>query len=172
MAPLFQRLFPLSQARPSADLTRRGAGFPSVQVGACALAVLLFLLPDSARTQTGGCSEQSRPVTTGTDSPEQQGLKAFIDPATGELISEPVDMQPAEAPAKAPAQPELPVEERPDGTLVLDLTENPVNELRVEKVGGKLVECHREVGAHPEESAAHRYESGADRTQTDRNEER
>jgi hypothetical protein len=116
------------------------------------------VLPDNARAQTGGCSEQPRPVTAGTDSPEQQGLKVFIDPATGELISEPVDVQPAEAPAKAAAQPELQVEERPDGTLVLDLTENPVNELRVEKVDGKLVECHREVGAN--------------RAQTDRDEKR
>jgi hypothetical protein len=123
------------------------------------------LLPGSARTQTGGCSEQSRPLIAGTDSPEQQGLKVFIDPATGELISEPVDEHPAEAPAKTAAQPELPVEERPDGTLVLDLTENPVNELRVEKVDGKLVECHREVGANPEESAARQHESGADRNE-------
>jgi hypothetical protein len=144
MAELFQRALPSSHARLSAVSPRRGVGFPSVPFRACALAVLLLLLPDSARTQTGGCSEQSRPETAGTDSPEQPGLKAFIDPDTGELISEPVDMQPAEAPAQAAAQPELPVEERPDGTLVLDLTENPVNELRVEKVAGKLVECHRE----------------------------
>ena len=151
MAQLFQRLFPSSQARPPADLIWRGPGFPFAQVRACALAILLFLLPDTARPETGGCSEQPSPVNAGTDSPGQPGLKVFVDPDTGELISEPADAQPAEAPAKVADQPELPVEVRPDGTLVLDLSENPVNELRVEKVDGKLIECHHEVSAHAQE---------------------
>ena len=172
MAPLFQRLFPSSQARPPADLTRRGLGFPFGQVAACALAILLFLLPDTARPETGACSEQPSQVTAGTDSAGQQGLKVFIDPDTGELISEPAATQPAEAPAKVADQPELPVEVRPDGTLVLDLTDNPVNELRVEKVDGKLIDCHREVSAQPGKNDAGQHDSGTDPAGPDRHDER
>ena len=172
MAPLFQRLFPSHHARARAGLTRCGLGFHFGQVTVCAVAVLLFLLPDTAHSETGGCSEQPPPVTAGTDSPEQQGLKVFIDPDTGELITEPAAAQPAQAPAKAVDQPELPVEVRPDGTLVLDLTENPVNELRVEKVDGKLIECHHEVSAQPGENNASQHESGTDRAGSDRDEER
>jgi hypothetical protein len=108
----------------------------------------------------------------GNDTPEQQGLKVFIDPDTGELISKPATAQPADAPAKVADQPELPVEVRPDGTLVLDLRENPVNELRVEKVDGKLIECHHEVSAHPRNNNGSRLESGTDRAAADRDDER
>jgi len=158
MAPLVQRLFPSTHAR--------------APLAASALAILLFLLPDTARPDTGGCSEQPSPVAAGTDSTEQRGLKVFIDPVTGELISEPAATQPAPAPAKVADQPELPVEVRPDGTLVLDLTANPVNELRVEKVDGKLIECHHEVSAQPGENNAGQHESGTDPAGPDRHDER
>jgi len=163
MAPLFQPLCPSRSLSPRADLVQRELGFPSRQATTCALAILLFLLPDTARPEAGACSEQPAPVTAGSEPTEQQGLKVFIDPDTGELVSAPVATQPAEAPAKVADQPELPVQVRPDGTLVLDLSENPVNELRVEKVDGKLIECHQEVSAHPGEKDARQHESGTDR---------
>lgn len=172
MASLFQRVFPSGPVRARAVLTRRSLGFPFGQVAACTFAILLFLFPDTARPDAGACSEQPSPVTAGTDSARQQGLKVFIDPETGELISEPAASEPAQARAKVADQPELPVEVRPDGTLVLDLTDNPVNELRVEKVDGKLIDCHREVSTQPGENDTSQHESVTDPAGPDRQDER
>ena len=172
MANLFQPIIPSHLALPRADAGKRDAVFPLHRVVLFLIAVLLYAHPDSARSATGGCSEPTSAVPAGTEAPEQQGLKVFIDPVTGELISEPAAIQPAQAPAKVADQPELPVEVRPDGTLVLDLTANPVNELRVEKVDGKLIECHHEVSAQPGENNAGQHESGTDPAGPDRHDER
>jgi len=175
MAKQFQSLISLHRALPWAAARGWGAVFPLQQVATLLIALLLCMHPGSARSATGACSEPTPAAPVGSQSAEQEGLKVFIDPDTGELISAPAatdGTQPAEAPAKAPDQPELPVEVRPDGTLVLDLSENPVNELRVEKVDGKLIECHHEVSAQSEDNDASQHESGTDRAGADRDDER
>jgi hypothetical protein len=76
------------------------------------------------------------------------GLKAYVDPATGELIDRPPAGEPPAAPAEPPATaPEIPVQVRPDGTVVADISDRFMNDVRVEIIDGKVVTCHRAAPA-------------------------
>jgi hypothetical protein len=71
-------------------------------------------------------------------------VKAYVDPDTGELISTPPpgQAQPPEPPAST-EEPEYRTETLPDGTVRLDLSERPPEELHAEVVNGRTVVCHR-----------------------------
>lgn len=116
---------------------------------------LLAAWPAAGRAaEPEGCSERGVPPATSAaaSSAPTQGLKAYVDPETGELLSEPPPGEP-EAPdsaSTAPEEPEYETETRPNGTRVLDLSKRPPEELQAEVVDGKAVFCHR-PGSVPSE---------------------
>jgi hypothetical protein len=121
-----------------------------------ALALLAAWPAAGFAAEPEGCSEQRVPPakSPATASPPTEALKAYVDPETGELLSEPPQGEP-EAPdsaASAPEEPQYEAETRPDGTVVLDLSERPLEELRAEVVDGKIVSCHG-PGSAPSESS-------------------
>lgn len=110
---------------------------------ACPL-FLAFVFATSlpAWAASSGCGEDHQ-------THRDEGLKAYIDPDTGELLSEPPPGEAAGAAEGAQAEPTIPeptVQTLPDGTLMLDLSDQPANELRAEIIDGKLVTCHRPSG--------------------------
>jgi len=113
------------------------------------LLFILFVLNPASLVWAGesGCSQPEpqdnvqKPTAAADD-----GLRAFVDPDTGELISEPASSRSQSAGAEpSPPSPELTEQVLADGTIMLDLREQPVTELRAEIVDGQLVTCHRQA---------------------------
>jgi len=73
------------------------------------------------------------------------GLQAFIDPQTGELVSEPPGGRTTlpDAPAAA-SRPELIEEVRPDGSAIMRLDDRFMTPLQAGIIEQKLVICHGE----------------------------
>ena len=91
-----------------------------------------------------GCQQ---PSEAGIHAP---GLKAYVDPLTGELISEPPASSSPDEGLSAPRPADYPpVEEqvRPDGTVVADVGDRFITQLRAEVIDGQLVTCHRSPAA-------------------------
>jgi len=76
-------------------------------------------------------------------------LQAFIDPQTGELVSEPPGGRPTlpDAPAAA-SRPELTEELRPDGSAIMRMDDQFMTPLQAEVIDQKLVVCHGEEAQH------------------------
>jgi len=93
----------------------------------------------SAFAESSGCGESAETTSAGNE------VKAYIDPDTGELVSGPPPGQ-VESPDGASAVPDDPAyatEVRPDGTVALDLSGRPAEELHAEEADGNTVLCHR-----------------------------
>ena len=106
------------------------------------LTVLLFALTAPVWASESGCT--SAPPSDKKASGE--GLRVYVDPETGELLSEPPPGEQLEDPAEisqAPEPAEIRQEVRPDGSVVADIGDRFITELRVEIVDGKAVTCHR-----------------------------
>jgi hypothetical protein len=149
--------------------------------------VVLAFLGACDVLSAGGCAETAdEPASTGeaakaiapdpaagerageTPADAAAGLKAYVDPATGELLDRPPPGEPPAAPPEPPAAaPEIPVHVRPDGTVVADISDRFMNDLRVEIIDGKVVTCHRVAPAagptQREESRQTPPEDGDDR---------
>jgi len=104
--------------------------------------VLFFTLMETGWSSETGCSGEnsSHGETPGA------GQKVYVDPDTGELLSGPPASEQPEASSQvtqAPPPTEIQQEVRPDGTVVADIGDRFITELRVEIVDGKAVTCHR-----------------------------
>lgn len=107
------------------------------------LTVLLIALTAPVWASESGCTSEPPPSDKKASG---EGLKIYVDPETGELLSEPPPGEQLEAPAEisqAPEPGELRQEVRPDGSVVADIGDRFITELRVEIVDGKAVTCHR-----------------------------
>jgi hypothetical protein len=106
------------------------------------LTVLLFALTAPVWASESGCKSAPPPDKKASG----EGLRIYVDPETGELLSEPPPGEQLEAPAEisqAPERGEIRQEVRPDGSVVADIGDRFITELRVEIVDGKVVTCHR-----------------------------
>lgn len=105
--------------------------------------ILLFCsLTGPVWASESGCTSEDSPA----EKAQGEGLKAYVDPDTGELLSSPPKGEPLEAPAaaaQATAPAEIQQQVLPDGSVVADIGDRFVTELRVEIVNGKAVTCHR-----------------------------
>jgi len=110
--------------------------------------VLYCLLEGSAVASDSGCSDDTTSPLAGA------GLKVYVDPKTGELLDQPPPGQ--ELPALVGPSRAAPVTQqvRPDGTVVADVGDRFVTELRAEVVDGKVVTCHRPVDESPSTDVA------------------
>ena len=106
------------------------------------LIVLHFALAAPAWASESGCTG----VPSSNGNAPGEALKIYVDPKTGELLSEAPPGEHLAAPAKI-VQPqelgEIQQEVRPDGSVVADIGDRFITELRVEIVDGKTVTCHR-----------------------------
>ena len=95
-------------------------------------------LANPALAEDSGCTDAAATNPAGDE------VRAYVDPETGELVSGPPPGQreAPDAPAAAPSQPDYPATVRPDGTVELDLSQRPQEQLRAEVVDGKPVLCH------------------------------
>ena len=101
---------------------------------ACSASVPAFAASDGCQSLAASPAQ--------TDPAASDEVRVYIDPDTGELVSEPPPGQVPDAPAAPIEEPEYRTEVRPDGTVVLDLSDRPAEELRAEVVDGKTVICH------------------------------
>ena len=108
--------------------------------------VMMCTLAGPVVEADSGCTEQVPSLPPGG------GLKVYVDPDTGELLDEPPPGQQAQAPAVRLREPPIVEQVRPDGTVVADIGNRFVTELRVEVIDGKVVTCHRPV-AEPSPTA-------------------
>lgn len=128
-----------------AESTRSGRRFRlSGWQGLCVVAVLGLSLALSLEAADSACQQ---PSDAASDAP---GLKAHVDPLTGELISEAPLSSGPDAGLRAPQPTDYPpvVEQvRPDGTVVADVGDRFMTQLRAEVIDGQLVTCHRSPAA-------------------------
>ena len=106
------------------------------------LIVLYFVLAAPVLASESGCT----PVPPPDEKTSHESLKVYVDPETGELLSAPPPGEQLEAAAKLSQSRdpgEIQQEARPDGSVVADIGERFITELRVEIVDGKAVTCHR-----------------------------
>ncbi len=106
------------------------------------LIALLFALAAPGWASDSGCTGETPPEGKASGG----GLRVHVDPETGELLSEPPPGAQLEEPAEisqAREPGEIRQEVRPDGSVVADIGDRFITELRVEIVDGKTVTCHR-----------------------------
>lgn len=127
------------------------------------ITALFFTLMETGWAAETGCSGEnpSNGETPGA------GQKVYVDPDTGELLSGPPNGEQFEASSEAtqaPAPIEIQQEVRPDGSVVADIGDRFITELRVEIVDGKAVTCHRSAAKtpHPAPEAASQAEETPD----------
>jgi len=133
----------------------------NIAVSVALLTVLGTALPVAAGPPPG-CT----PETTETPADRAPGLRAYVDPQTGELTEKPPsDRSGASTQQQTPrtaaqaAAPEPFVEViRPDGSVAIDIGDRFLMELHAEVVNGKVVLCHRP--ADPALSNDHRHAHG------------
>jgi hypothetical protein len=115
------------------------------------LIALLFALAAPVWASESGCTG----VTPSAGVPSGEGQIAYVDPETGELLSEPPAGEQLEPPVQPPVSGEIRQEVLPDGSVVAYLGDRFMTTLRVEIVDGKVVTCHRSaVEAQPPGTAA------------------
>ncbi len=124
------------------------------------LAAVLVIAPTLAR---GGTCPSVSPEENNTEqiSPPvaDQGLRAFVDPETGELTSAPPDDQALDGPDSANARKnlsEVKITTRPNGEMVADVGDRFQRELRAEIIDGKLVTCHAPLGNDATANSSHK----------------
>ena len=106
------------------------------------LITLVFTLAGPVWASESGCTQT---ISSDSKAPTE-GLKVYVDPKTGELLSAPPPGESLEASAvtsQAPEQGEILQQVQPDGSVVADIGDRFITELRVEIVDGKVVTCHR-----------------------------
>lgn len=94
--------------------------------------------------QEAGCREPAQAPSETEDS--SAGLRAYIDPVTGELTDPPPDSLPpgnVTAGDSANAPNVFPESVSPDGTVSIDLGDRFITPLHAEVIDGKIVTCHR-----------------------------
>jgi len=119
------------------------AGPPPLSLVGCLLILLSFAVTVAAAEPD--CS----PNAPASAADSTAGLQAFIDPQTGELVSEPPGGRPTlpDAPAAA-SRPELTEELRPDGSAIMRMDDQFMTPLQAEVIDQKLVVCHGEEAQH------------------------
>jgi len=129
--------------------TRKPARILSCWMIRCALALLLstssgvFAQPPGCDQSAPGSAPANSEPTAETDSPSVAGLRAFIDPQTGELVSvPPPGSVPETAATAAQDRPELVEEVLPDGTVIVRLDDRFQHPLQAELQGDELITCH------------------------------
>ena len=108
------------------------------------LIALLFATAAPGWASGSGCTDKTPSVGKASG----EGLKVYVDPETGELLSEPPSGEELQAPVESgqPRDPsEMRQDVRPDGTVVVHTGDFFMTELRVEIVDGKVVTCHRQA---------------------------
>lgn len=107
---------------------------------ACTRLVLCLacLLCSAVSAADSGCSQPSSGPA---------GQTVYVDPQTGELLSEPLPGQALDSVTRQPSYPDVVEQPRPDGSVVADVGDRFITELHAEVVDGKLVTCHRPVTA-------------------------
>jgi len=106
------------------------------------LVTLIITLTGPVWPSESGCT-QANPSESKAPA---EGLRVFVDPNTGELLSSPPpgeQLEPAAVTSQAAEQGEILQQVRPDGSVVADIGDRFITELRVEIVDGKVVTCHR-----------------------------
>ena len=112
----------------------------------CLIALLMTILAPGPAFASG-CSDGSEAETTGAVE-TAPGLRVFVDPKTGEITDVPPPGETLESPAPkngVDGYPEIQQHVRPDGSVVADIGDRFITQLRVEVVDGKVVTCHRQV---------------------------
>jgi len=110
---------------------------------------MIFTLAAPVWASGSGCTQEN----PSDSSVPAEGLRAYVDPNTGKLLSAPPPGEPLEAPAgpsQVPEPGEIVQVTRPDGSVVADIGDRFITELRVEIVDGKLVTCHRSIEDQPD----------------------
>lgn len=126
--------------------------FFDVLAPALTLILTLTLIPaiaDPGNTAESGCSGEPSTSRENPGPAVGEGLKVYVDPDTGELLSEPppgAETLAPDLPAATHNLADVPVETRADGTIVADVGDRYVTELHVEMIDGQLVTCHRPAG--------------------------
>ena len=103
------------------------------------LIALLFALAAPGWASESGCTG----VTPSAEKASGEGRKVYVDPETGELLSEPPPGEQLEPPVQPPVSGEIHQEVQADGSVVADIGDRFVTTLRIEIVDGKAVTCHR-----------------------------
>ena len=112
----------------------------------CLRALLMTMLAPGPAFASG-CSDSSEAETTGAVE-TAPGLRIFVDPKTGEITDVPPPGETLESPTPkngVGGYPEIQQHVRPDGSVVADIGDRFMTELRVEVVDGKVVTCHKQV---------------------------
>ncbi len=103
------------------------------------LIALLFVLAAPGWASESGCTG----VTPSAENASGEGRKVYVDPETGELLSEPPPGEQLEPSVQPPVSGEIRQEVQPDGSVVADIGDRFITTLQVEIVDGKAVTCHR-----------------------------
>ncbi len=103
------------------------------------LVALLYALAAPGWASESGCTGESLSAETASG----EGQRAYVDPETGELLSEPPPGEQLEPPVQPLVSGEILQEVQPDGSVVADIGDRFITTLRVEIVDGKAVTCHR-----------------------------
>jgi hypothetical protein len=127
------------------------------------LVTLFFALTGPAWASESDCTDV---IQLGENAPGE-GLRAYVDPKTGELLSGPPpgeQMEESVGIGQAPRLDEIRQEVRPDGSVVADIGDRFITELRVEIVDGKAVTCHRSAtkSQSPDTDAGNQVEKTLD----------
>ena len=100
---------------------------------------LLIALAAPGWASESGCKD----VTPSAEKASGEGRTVYIDPETGELLSEPPPGEQLEPPVRPQVSGEILQEVQSDGSVVADIGDRFTTTLQVEIVDGKAVTCHR-----------------------------
>jgi hypothetical protein len=106
------------------------------------LITLIFTILEPVWASESGCTQ----VSPRNSKAPTEGLRVYVDPKTGELLSAPPpgeQLEPSAASSNTQDQGEILQVTRPDGSVVADTGDRFITELRVEIVDGKAVTCHQ-----------------------------
>lgn len=112
------------------------------------LIALAFVLAAPVWAAESGCTG----VTPSAGVPSGEGQIAYVDPETGELLSEPppgAQPVPLIDTSQTPDSGDIRQEVQPDGSVVAYLGDRFMTTLQVEIVDGKVVTCHRSAVEPP-----------------------
>lgn len=131
------------------------AGFLPRCIRRCLL-ILLLTVSSTASAQQPGCGQSTPDAVSITanpkteiDSPAAAGLRVFIDPQTGEFMSEPpAGTAPAVEATAAEPRPELVEQVRPDGSVMVRLDDRFQTPLQAGLEGDQLIACHGDQHQH------------------------
>lgn len=106
---------------------------------------LALLTLATSQIFASGCTQPDEATPSPATQPSA-GMRAYVDPETGELTDSPPpgeQLDPDQVVDTGPDRPEIEQVVQPDGSVTADIGDRFMTELRVEVVDGEVVTCHR-----------------------------